>query len=650
GTGQTLSVSFAPTNATDYTTVAATATINVDQATPAITWANPAEITYGTALSSVQLDATASVPGTLTYTPVLGTVLPTGNGQTLSVSFAPDDATDYTTVAATATINVDQATPSITWANPAEISYGTTLSSTQLDAMASWAVNGSNQPVAGTYTYNPAAGEVLSVGNNQKLSVSFTPSDTTDYNSTSAAATINVSQATPAITWANPADITHGTALSSAQLDATASVPGTFTYAPALGTVLPAGTGQTLSVSFAPTNATDYTTVAATATINVDQAAPSITWANPADITYGTALSSAQLDATASVPGTFTYTPATGTVLPAGNGQTLSVSFAPTDSTDYATGKATAAINVARATPTLDLSAPGGVYNGTPFPASLTIDGITNSPGTALEGVIPTLAYYVGSSTSGTSLGPTPPTDAGTYTVVASFAGSTDYASARSSPSPFTIVPGSATIALTSSGGLAVFGQTVTFVATVETPTTPGGTVTFSDDGKPLATIPLGGSGQATLAITSLALGSHAITATYSGNADILRVQSSATALSVAPDGTRVVLVPQPVFKKRKMVSVGLKAEIEPLSPGGGLPTGMVTFELTKKHRKKLKVKTLGTTAVNGGAASLTLKPQKVLKKAITVVYSGNEDFLASQLIAPKLTKKLLKSLAQPSR
>ena len=49
------------------------------------------------------------------------------------------------------------------------------------------------------------------------------------------------------------------------------------------------------------------------------------------------ALSSAQLDATASVAGTFTYTPAAGTVLDAGNGQTLSVTFTPTDTVDYNT-------------------------------------------------------------------------------------------------------------------------------------------------------------------------------------------------------------------------------------------------------------------------------------------------------------------------
>ena len=102
---------------------------------------------------------------------------------------------------------------------------------------------------------------------------------------------------------------------------------GTFTYTPSAGTVLTAGSGQTLSVSFTPTDTTDYTTATATATINVAKATPSIPWTNPADITYGTALSSAQLDATASVAGTFTYTPAPGTVLDAGIRQTLSVSF-----------------------------------------------------------------------------------------------------------------------------------------------------------------------------------------------------------------------------------------------------------------------------------------------------------------------------------
>ena len=198
------------------------------------------------------------------------------------------------------------------------------------------------------------------------------------------------------------------------------------------GAVLHAGNDQTLSVSFTPTDTTDYTTATKTATINVDKAMPFITWANPADITYGTALSSTQLDATASVPGNFSYTPGAGTLLNAGAGQVLSASFTPTDAMDYTAAAPTSTINVEKATPTLNVSAPGGAYDGTPFAASVTIHGITNSSETALEGVTPILAYYVGSSTSGISLGSTPPTQAGTYTVIASFGGTTDYASTRS--------------------------------------------------------------------------------------------------------------------------------------------------------------------------------------------------------------------------
>src|SRR5205823_4421678 len=124
-----------------------------------------------------------------------------------------------------------------------------------------------------------------------------------------------VLKATPTITWANPANIVYGTALGAAQLNATASVAGTLTYSPVSGTVLSAGNAQNLSVSFVPTDAANYTNASANVSINVLKATPTITWANPANIVYGTALGAAQLNATASVAGTITYTPASGTVL-----------------------------------------------------------------------------------------------------------------------------------------------------------------------------------------------------------------------------------------------------------------------------------------------------------------------------------------------
>src|SRR5262249_22640039 len=49
--------------------------------------------------------------GTLVYSPTAGTVLPVGNGQTLSVTFTPTDTADYTTATASTTIDVNPAPP-----------------------------------------------------------------------------------------------------------------------------------------------------------------------------------------------------------------------------------------------------------------------------------------------------------------------------------------------------------------------------------------------------------------------------------------------------------------------------------------------------------------------------------------------------------
>jgi hypothetical protein len=93
----------AATTTSDATTVTITVT---PTPTPTITWAAPANIVYGTALTAKQLDATASVPGTFTYSPPLGTILQVGNDQTLSITFTPANTTDYTTVRDATTINV----------------------------------------------------------------------------------------------------------------------------------------------------------------------------------------------------------------------------------------------------------------------------------------------------------------------------------------------------------------------------------------------------------------------------------------------------------------------------------------------------------------------------------------------------------------
>jgi len=369
------------------------------QATPTITWATPAAITYGSPLSSVQLNANASVAGTFAYSPAAGTVLTAGQ-QTLTATFTPTDTTDYTTATATVTLTVNQATPTITWATPAAITYGTLLSATQLNA---------SSPVAGTFTYSPAAGTVLTAGSHT-LSVTFAPTDTTDYTAASATATLTVNQATPPITWVTPAAIIYGTPLSAAQLNASSPVAGTFTYSPAAGTVLTAGQ-QTLTVTFTPTDTTDYTTASATVTLTVNRAVPTITWATPAAITYGAPLSGTQLNASTPVAGTFTYSPAAGTVLNAGT-QTLSVTFAPTDTIDYTIATASVPLTVNKAALTISWATPAPITYGTPL-SGTQLDATSTASGSYVYSPATGTVLAVGSQTLTVTL---TPTNAGNYT------------------------------------------------------------------------------------------------------------------------------------------------------------------------------------------------------------------------------------------
>ena len=139
-------------------------------------------------------------------------------------------------------------------------------------------------------------------------------------------------------------------------------MPGTFVYTPAAGTVLSAGIGQTLSVTFTPTDAANYTTATATVTITVSQgdAGDHLADAGGDHLRDGAECDAAERDA-ASVPGTFVYTPAAGTVLNAGVAQTLSVTFTPTDAANYTTATATVTITVTKATPAITWPAPAAI-------------------------------------------------------------------------------------------------------------------------------------------------------------------------------------------------------------------------------------------------------------------------------------------------
>jgi Flp pilus assembly CpaE family ATPase len=335
---------------------------------PAIEWPAPDPIAYGVALSAAQLNATASVQGTLVYTPGRGYVLPAGT-HTLWVTFLPTNSGDGASIQAAVSIVVSKTRPAVSWPAPPEIACGSALNGAHLNATAS---------VPGSFTYTPAAGEVLAEGTHT-LSVTFTPADNANYTRAEAAVPVTVSKTTPDLAWPAPDPITFGTALDAAQLNATAPVPGSFTYTPPAGEVLAAGM-HTLSVSFTPADSANYTAVEAAVPVTVFKSTPALGWPAPDPITFGTGLGAAQLNATASVPGSFTYTPHAGEVLAAGT-HTLSVSFAPADEANYSATQASVKITVGKATPVIAWPEPDPIPYGATL-ATAQLNAKTPVPGT----------------------------------------------------------------------------------------------------------------------------------------------------------------------------------------------------------------------------------------------------------------------------
>ncbi len=229
-----------------------------------------------------------------------------------------------------ATLTVEQRSQTITFGALGNKTYGDasfTVSATASSGLTvAFAASGTCTVAGATVTLTGAGSCTITAS--QAGNAAYAPA-------TSVPQSFTIAKGTPTLTWANPAAISYGTALDATQLSATAPVAGTFVYTPPSGTVLAVGT-HTLGLTFTPTNTTDYTPVSTSRTLVVNQATPTLTWANPTGITYGTALSATQLNATAGVPGTFAYTPALGAVLGAGS-RTLSVTFTPTDTTSYGT-------------------------------------------------------------------------------------------------------------------------------------------------------------------------------------------------------------------------------------------------------------------------------------------------------------------------
>jgi Flp pilus assembly CpaE family ATPase len=320
----TLWVTFTPAKPNGSGQLQVANPIVVMKGAPALSWRAPSEMPAGTPLDGTYLNATASVPGKFEYSPAAGHVLPPGT-HTISVTFTPADETRYTTASATTSLTVAREKPAIQWKVPNPIEYGTRLSATQLCATAS---------VPGKFEYTPGLRALLAAGEHP-LSVVFTPADSSTYSAIETTVTLRVVKARPTIEWKSPDPVTYGAALGSAQLNATANAPGSLVYSPAAGEILAPGAHE-ISVTFFPADTLNYTTKSAVVSIVVrEKVSPQIAWPSPSSVSYGTALSATQLNATASVPGTFVYAPSEGHVLAPGR-YGLTASFTPTDTERFA--------------------------------------------------------------------------------------------------------------------------------------------------------------------------------------------------------------------------------------------------------------------------------------------------------------------------
>jgi MBG domain/Bacterial Ig-like domain (group 3)/Putative Ig domain len=231
----------------------ATYGLTINQGSATVTLGNLAQAYTGSPL-----------PATATTSPVALTVNLTYNGS----ATAPTAVGSYVVVAtisdtnyqgtATGNLVIGKTAATVTLGNLAQAYTGSPLPATAATSPAGLTVS---------LTYNGNATVPTAAGN---YVVVATISDA-NYQGT-ATGSLVIRQQKPSLQWATPAPINYGTALTAAQLDATSSVAGSFTFNPSAGTVLGGGANQTLSVTFTPENTVDFSSTTQTVLIAVNQA------------------------------------------------------------------------------------------------------------------------------------------------------------------------------------------------------------------------------------------------------------------------------------------------------------------------------------------------------------------------------------------
>jgi hypothetical protein len=217
---------------------------------------------------------------------------------------------------------------------------------------------------------------------------------------------------------------------------------------------------------------------------------------------------------------------------------------------------------------------------------------------------------------------------AGPRSITAIYVGDVNYHGSTSSVLTQTVNKFPTTTAVGSSLSPSLVGQSVTFTATVSSTygSIPNGDkVTFKDGTTVLAIVALSG-GTASYTTSSLAAGSHAITASYLGDT-LFQISSGTFKQIVNKNPSSAAVVPS-LNPSTYGQAVTFTATV---SGGAGTATGTVTF--------KSGTALLGTASLSGGTASITTSTLGAGTHSITAVYSGDSTYLGST--SPAVNQKV---------
>jgi hypothetical protein len=273
----------------------------------------------------------------------------------------------------------------------------------------------------------------------------------------------------------------------------------------------------------------------------------------------------------------------------------------------------------------------------TPAPLTLIANDQTMLAGAA----VPTLTFSAiglqGSDT--TSVLTTQPTltttatsssPAGTYPINITGGAAANY-TITDVPGTLTVVTSFATTTtLVSSSPVSAVGQPVTFTATVAAASpgagTPTGTVYFIAN----STVVLGtaalnpATGKASFTTSAFALGTYSITAGFLANAPFQNSLSSAITQVVTAPGTSPTLTLVPVKNRHgKVAGVELLVQVLPIAPGGGTPTGTVTYFLNGRAYYQ-------TVGLVNGTAAIVMAPGRLVNKYVYARFNGTRTYVGS--------------------